>query len=99
MTARPYVAGYAQDPYPATNLGTGLPPARGAQSLGAQDADDGQHRPPAVDALCLRKPLQRLGVGAQPQRVEAVVACESRGQHVAGLHLFECHMAHLQFRV
>mmetsp|Transcript_12968 Transcript_12968/g.36753 ORF Transcript_12968/g.36753 Transcript_12968/m.36753 type:complete len:386 (+) Transcript_12968:624-1781(+) len=44
------------------------------QHLGDHDADDAEHGPAGVLQLGLLEPLEELGVGAQGQRVEPVVA-------------------------
>ena len=51
--------------------GTGL-----GRDSGEQDARDGGHRDAAVDELRVREPFEDLRVGAQAERVEAVVSRE-----------------------
>mmetsp|Transcript_18677 Transcript_18677/g.46492 ORF Transcript_18677/g.46492 Transcript_18677/m.46492 type:complete len:311 (+) Transcript_18677:131-1063(+) len=50
--------------------------ARAGQQLGHRHARHAQHRPAAVHQLGLHEPLQVLGVGAEAEGVEAVVAGE-----------------------
>lgn len=55
------------------HLSTRQPELGLADQVGEQDAGDGSHGPAAVDDLGISEVLQGVRVGAQAQRVEAVV--------------------------